>query len=139
MTSMLASAVMLDSCCWIAWLAHDDGRGELLDDVVERYDGRVVVPSIVLFEIDRWLGRNPEVSDLEHHDVLARIQRETAQVIDHAVAQAAGRCSRAHGLATADALIVGAAHVARCDLVTFDSDFAGAPNVIVLPTPGQSE
>jgi predicted nucleic acid-binding protein len=64
--------------------------------------------------------------------ILRRIQREDAVPATHQIALRAGVLARAHGLATADALIAASAHVHGCSLATFDPDFAGVPGATVL-------
>lgn len=129
----MTTDVVLDSSCWIAWFDQQDARSDVLDACIERYDGRVAVPSMVLFEVDRWMRRN-DIDESGREHVLARIGRERALPMDHRCALRAAVLSRQHRLATADAMIAAAASLHDCDLVTFDPDFADVPGATVLAT-----
>jgi predicted nucleic acid-binding protein len=129
---MTASAgIVLDSSCWIAWIDTTDGRWKAVDDAVEAEQERLLVPSVVLFEIDRWLRRNAIASPTRLR-IIRRIRREDQAPVDHRIALRAGVLALAHGLATVDALIAATAEVHGCSLATFDGDFAGVPGATVL-------
>lgn len=128
---MTTRDLVLDSSCWIAWFDDLDPRGRQVDRVAAEYDGRLAVPSIVIFEVDRWMARNG-FEDRRRLSVLDRMSRERQIPIDRRVALRAGVLGRAHRLATADALIAGAASTGDCVLATFDPDFANVPGSTVL-------
>lgn len=99
--------------------------------MTERFAGRLLVPTIVLFEVDRWMRRN----DVKHEvrmSILNRMTREPSIPVDHRVAIRAGVFARTHQLATADALIAGSASIMGCALATFDLDFATIPGAVIL-------
>ena len=123
--------LVLDSSCWIAWIDTTDRRWEILDEYVEQRDADLVVPSIVLFEVDRWLRRNG-IDAPTRLSITKRLRREREAPITHQIALRAGTLARAHGLATADALIAGTASVIGSDLCSFDPDFAAVPGATVL-------
>lgn len=128
---MSESALVLDSSCWIAWIDTTDGRSHLVDDVVEAASEMLLVPPIVLFEIDRWLRRN-DIDSETRLAILKRIRREDEAPVTHQIALRAGVLARAHRLPTADALIAATASIHGCALATFDPDFAGVPGATVL-------
>ncbi|MBC7461907.1 MAG: PIN domain-containing protein [Thermoleophilia bacterium] len=134
----MSTQLVLDSSCWISWIDEYDHRSQLVDDVVASYDGALAVPAIVIFEVDRWMRRNAFPDDARRK-TLVLMSNERVIPIDAQVAIHAGVVARSHRLATADALIAGAAHIAGCDLATFDRDFIGLPGVVILPNPAQSE
>lgn len=125
--------IALDSSVWIEmW---KDGR--VRDRVEAEVRGRggdpdrVIVPATVAFETQRWLIR--EFDDEDLIDTIAgSMDRHQQVVIDARLARHAALTAITTGLAHADATILASARSRRAHLLTYDTDFAGIPDVTVL-------
>ena len=92
---------------------------------------QVIVPATAAYETQRWLIRNVDGEALIA--ALSATMDEHLHVgIDVELARRAAVVSIATGLAAADATILAAARSRQATLLTFDADFAGIPDVIVL-------
>lgn len=125
--------IAYDSSVWIdRWT--NPGLGESIDAIVRARGGdpaRIVVPATVVYETERWLIRN--VEDERLVDTLsALLDRHDHVSIDASLARAAALTSVTTGLAAADATILAATRSRHATLLTFDPDFAGIPDVVVL-------
>mgnify|MGYP003333294148 FL=1 len=110
------------------WLEHLQGtrRAALFAEPFCNLS-RIVVPSLVLFEVHRVLaGRVDE----EAADLAVGFMRKAKVVdLDPETALRASVCAREHGLATADALIYATSLQHRAELWTQDAHFRGLPGV----------
>jgi predicted nucleic acid-binding protein len=126
-------SVALDSSVWIELWKRPDAR-ERIDAAIEHHGGdvtRIVVPSTVVFETQRWLIRHVEQEHVI--DGLAALVDEHELVpVDASIARLAALTSVTTGLAHADATILAATRSRHAHLLTFDADFAGLPDVTVL-------
>ena len=121
--------ILVDTCGWIEWLA--DGR---LADRFQPYledTESLVVPTIVQFELYKWLERNS--GEEAAMKAIARTTRSTVADLDTSTALLAAEFSRDHGLSVADAVIYASARKHRADLVTSDDHFEGLAGVTYFP------
>jgi predicted nucleic acid-binding protein len=121
--------ILVDTCGWIEWLA--DGR---LADRFQPYledTESLVVPTIVQFELYKWLERNS--GEEAAMKAIARTTRSTVADLDTSTALLAAEFSRDHGLSVADAVIYASARKHQADLVTSDDHFEGLAGVTYFP------
>ncbi len=126
--------IALDSSVWIeSWF--DDAARARVGREIRRLGGdpeQVVVPVTVIYETCRWLIRH--LGDEDVIDTLmASLRQHDLVGIDDRVAQRAALTSITTGLAHADAMILAAARTRHATLLTFDTDFEGIADVVVLP------
>jgi predicted nucleic acid-binding protein len=120
---------VVDSCGWIEYLT--DGP---LADVFEPYalaPGEVVVPTLVLFEVAKWVQR--ERDETEALRIAAHLQTCQVRALDETTALLAAELSLRHRLAMADAIIYAHARNERIELVTSDAHFDGLDGVRYVP------
>ncbi len=117
--------MVMDSSVWLEQL-QGTKRAALFAEPFGNLT-RIIVPSLVLFEVHRVLaGRVGE----ETADIAIGFMRKANVVnLDAATAMRASVCAREHGLATADALIYATALQNRAELWTQDAHFRGLPGV----------
>ena len=111
--------VVVDSCGWLEWFTN----GKLADNY-EKYlvdQENMMMPTIVLYEVYKVLKR--EVG--EEKALLASGYMKNSQIIplDDSLALAAADVALQENLAMADAIIVAAAHINNCKIITSDADF----------------
>lgn len=125
--------IALDSSVWIERWRRPALAAKIDAAVIERGGDlhRIVVPATVAFETQRWLIRN--VEDERVIDALAALlDRHDRVAIDASLARLGALTSVTTGLAHADAMILAAARSRHATLLTYDSDFEGIPDVVVL-------
>ena len=115
----------LDSSFWIEYFM-DGPRAGAVEPVLAE-PSQIVVPSICLVEVGRYLALNDEPE-------LARTKMsalERAQVIplEASIASDAVRLGMEHKLAMADSIIYATARAMDATLWTLDGDFEGLPGV----------
>ena len=87
----------------------------------------VITPSIVLYEVYRWIKR--ERSEEEGLLAAAQIQKSRMIPLTVTVALTAADLGLEHDLASADAIVYATAILNEALLFTSDSDFASLPGV----------
>jgi predicted nucleic acid-binding protein len=117
---------VVDSCGWIAWLTGDT-RAEAYAPFLHGAAQAVIVPTIVLFEVVRWVAR--ERGDTAALEIAGLLGRHRVVALEAHVAVLAVRLSREHRLATADALVYAHAQALGVELATSDAAFAGLAGV----------
>jgi predicted nucleic acid-binding protein len=120
---------VIDSSAWIEWLAGSPvGRRVQAElPALEAW----VVPTIVQFELMRWLTRERSV-ELAAETVAFTTQLVVAPLDTQLATKAADFASR-HSLAMADAIIFATAVEYGADLLTCDAHFKNLPGVVYLP------
>lgn len=113
--------ILLDSSCWLEWLA-DTPRARLLEPAFERPQD-LIVPTIVIYEVTKKLRR--EAGDDVAWQALSLMQQGLVVGIDQHLAVAA----TGNGLPMADSLIYATAQQQAAELWTQDSHFKGLPGV----------
>lgn len=125
--------IAYDSSVWIErW--RRDAVGEEVDGRVRDLGGdpmRIVVPAPVVFETYRWLMRHVDDERAVAERAMA-IERHDVVPVDAWLARRAAITGIATGLAAADATILAATRARHATLLTYDSDFIGIPDVVVL-------
>ncbi len=120
---------LVDSSAWIEWLI-----GSPIGETVAEYlpeQALWLVPTVVQLELAKWLTR--ERGEGKADQVIAFTQVCSVAPLDTEIALAAAEVCRAHGLATADAIVLATARAHGADLLTCDRDFEGLPGVILIP------
>jgi predicted nucleic acid-binding protein len=119
---------LVDSSGWIEFASD----GPLADRYAEYLEvaGRILTPSIVVYEVYKRLKR--DASESVADAVLAHMGNTRIISLDDQMAIQAAETSLTHNLAMADAIVYATAQSHQAILVTSDSDFKGLPNVLYL-------
>jgi len=120
--------VLVDTSAWIEWLIGSPAGETVARRLPDQSDW--LVPTLVQLELAKWLGR--EVGEDKADQVIAFTQLCRVVPLDTEIALAAADASRAHKLATADAIVFATARARNADLVTCDAHFDGLPGVILV-------
>jgi predicted nucleic acid-binding protein len=121
--------ILVDTCGWVEWLA-DGALADTFQPYLEDAEA-LVVPTIVQFELYKWLERNR--GDEAAMKAIARTTRSRVVDLDTSTALLAAELSRDHGLSVVDAVIYASARKHKIDLVTSDDHFEGLPGVTYFP------
>jgi predicted nucleic acid-binding protein len=119
---------VVDTSVWIEWIVGSP-LGETLALELPTND-RWVVPTIVQYELSRWLAR--ETSDAAAARAIAFSKELVVAPLTTDIATKAADYAKVHGLATADAIIFATANDAGADLLTCDAHFAKLPQVVYV-------
>jgi predicted nucleic acid-binding protein len=119
---------IVDSSGWIEYVADGPLAGAFAPHL--REPGRLLTPSIVLYEVYRWLRRHRDLQTAA--ETAAAIERTRLVALDGPLTLAAADLSIQHGLALADSIIYATAHLHQATLVTSDAHFEGLPGVEYL-------
>jgi predicted nucleic acid-binding protein len=121
--------ILVDTCGWVEWLA-DGALADTFQPYLEDAEA-LVVPTIVQFELHKWLERNR--GEEAAMKAIARTTLSRAVDLDTSTALLAAELSRDLGLSVADAVIYASARKHKIDLVTSDDHFEGLPGVTYFP------
>ena len=116
---------VVDSSGWLEYLA--DGPNAHVFAAPLADPGRLLVPTISLYEVFRVVLRERGEDDAIRAAALMRQGREIA--LSPALALEAARLAHELGLAMADAVILATARASRATLWTQDADFDGFADV----------
>ena len=120
--------ILVDTSAWIEWLMASVTANRVAEHLPEQCDW--LVPTMVQLELAKWLTR--EIGEDKADQVIAFTQVCNVIDLDTEIALAAAEACRAHGLATADAIIFATARSKGAALLTCDRHFAGLPDVIFI-------
>ena len=117
--------VLVDTCGWIEWLTD----GALAEEYAPHFrePGKLLVPTIVQFELYKWTKR--ESDEALALRVIALTEQGSVVPLDTSMALLAGDLALEHGLALADAIVYATARRHETPLVTSDHHFEGLPGV----------
>ena len=123
--------MVVDTSAWIEWLTATP----LAEEIGNRLPTRdaIIVPTIVQLELAKWATRErgDDVSD----EIIAYTMKCHVVDLDISSALIAADICRRHGLATADAIVYGAALQHDAGLLTCDAHFERLPGVIYIAKP----
>ena len=117
---------VVDTSAWIEWL-RDSEVGRKVDPEIPVQEAWIV-PTIVQFELARWLVR--QVSEEAAGSTIAFSNECVVAPLDTTLALKAVEVASEHALAMADAIVYATAREAGADLLTCDAHFASLPGVI---------
>ena len=122
--------VLVDTCGWIEWLAD----GPLVDRFLPYLEApeTLVVPTIVQFELYKWLDRNQ--GEQAAMKAIARTTRSLVVDLDMSVALLAAELSRDHRLSVADAVIYAITQMTRSGMTCSPGDTETSPFPPKTPT-----
>lgn len=122
--------VLVDTCGWIEWLAD----GPLVDRFLPYLEApeTLVVPTIVQFELYKWLDRNQ--GEQAAMKAIARTTRSLVVDLDTSVALLAAELSRDHRLSVADAVIYAITQMTRSGMTCSPGDTETSPFPPKTPT-----
>ena len=116
---------VVDSSGWIEYLgggANADFFTKAISDVP-----RLVVPTICVFEVCRWMRR--ELGERRALEAMALMQQGSIIDLDATLAMSAARLSLEMKLPMADSIILATARANNATLWTQDDDFEGLDDV----------
>jgi len=117
--------VVVDSSGWIE-VFTDGPRADVFLEVLE-VEERLVVPSITIFEVFKWILR--EHSEADAIQASAVMQRGLVVQLDPTTAVAAAQLSHVLRLPMADSVILTTARQHQAMLYSMDADFQGLSDV----------
>lgn len=117
--------ILPDTCIWIEALLGTT-LGERYRPLLRGGDG-LIVPTLVQFELWKWVRRELSIEEADRAITLTRLGR-ILPVGEH-IALTAAELSLEHGLAAADAVIYACARIHDAELLTIDAHFEGLPGV----------
>ena len=126
---MTAVRVVVDSSGWIE-VFTDGPQAERFLEVLQD-EGSLVVPSITIFEVFRWILR--EHGEADAIQAVAVMQRGQVIDLDAPIAMAAAQLSHALRLPMADSIILTTARRHQARLYSMDADFQGLDDVELVP------
>ncbi len=116
---------VVDSSGWIEFLgggANADFFAKAVSDAP-----RLVVPTICVFEVCRWMRR--ELGERRALDAMALMQQGSIIDLDATLAMSAARLSLELKLPMADSIVLATARASEATLWTQDHDFEGIDDV----------
>ena len=116
---------VVDSSGWIEYLgggANADFFARAVSDAP-----RLVVPTICVFEVCRWMRR--ELGERRALDAMALMQQGSMVDLDATLAMSAARLSLELKLPRADSIVLATARASEATLWTQDDDFEGLDDV----------
>jgi predicted nucleic acid-binding protein len=116
---------VVDSSGWIEFLgggANADFFARAVSDAP-----RLVVPTICVFEVCRWMRR--ELGERRALDAMALMQQGSMVDLDATLAMSAARLSLELKLPMADSIVLATARASEATLWTQDDDFEGLDDV----------
>ena len=116
---------VVDSSGWIEYLgggANADFFARAVSDAP-----RLVVPTICVFEVCRWMRR--ELGERRALDAMALMQQGSMVDLDATLAMSAARLSLELKLPMADSIVLATARASEATLWTQDDDFEGLDDV----------
>ncbi len=122
---MRSPRVVVDSSGWIE-VFTDGPRADVFLEVLE-VEERLVVPSITIFEVFKWILR--EHSEADAIQASAVMQRGLVVQLDPTTAVAAAQLSHVLRLPMADSVILTTARQHQARLYSMDADFQGLSDV----------
>ena len=114
---------VVDTSAWIEWILGSETRESVANELPP--DDPWVVPTIVQYELARWLTR--EMSAAVAASTIAFSTELVVRFLDTEVATKAVDYVNRYGLAMADSIIYATAIDTGADLLTCDAHFAELP------------
>lgn len=119
---------LVDTCGWIEWLTSAPLAVRFAPHLKDAQ--RLVVPTVVQYELYRWICRErDEALGLE---IIGLTQQGRVVPLTTPLALLAADLAAEHKLAFADAVVYATARQENCEVVTSDRHFAHLPGVIFL-------
>lgn len=110
---------LVDTCGWIEWLTDGKLSGSFAR-YLQHLD-KLIVPSIIQFELYKWAAR--EQGEETALEVIGLTEQAHVVALDTKLALSAADVARQHGLVMADAIIYVTSQVSKAQLITCDSHF----------------
>jgi predicted nucleic acid-binding protein len=117
---------VVDTSAWIEWILGSETGENVAAELPP--DDQWVVPTIVQYELARWLTR--EMSAAVAASTIAFSTELVVRFLDTEVATKAVDYANRYGLAMADSIIYATAIDTGSDLLTCDAHFAELPQVV---------
>lgn len=119
---------LLDTCAWIEWLIGGKSAN-ILDDYF-KIPQKLLVPTILQFELYRWVAR--EKDDNSAVEIIALTEQGIVVPLNTETALTAADVAKAHKLAMADAIIYATATLHQAKLITLDKHFSQLADVTYI-------
>ena len=119
---------LVDTCGWIEWLT--EGKLAQSFEPYLKDPEKLIVPSIVQYELYRWLYRTH--GEVKACEVIAVTEQGHVVPLDTSVALSAASVSSEFKLAMADAIVFATALKHQVSVVTCDAHFQSLPHVKYL-------
>jgi len=126
---------VVDSSGWIEYFVGGP-NSDRFEQAIENSE-ELVVPSISLTEVYRWVMR--EASEADALAVAATMKQGKVVPLDERLAIIAAETSHRHKLPLADGIIYATARESSADLITLEADLEGLPGVIYVRHPDRED
>lgn len=124
----MSTVAVVDSSVWVEILSVG-ARAKACARELENF-GRLVVPTVVLFEVYKKLALSS--SEDQALSAIANLSQYEVQDMTREVALTAADLAMTHDLAMADSIVLAHAVLAHGVLLTRDNDFANLPNARIV-------
>lgn len=119
---------VVDTSAWIEWLIDSKTAGKFAAEIPRR--DAFIVPTIVQFELQKWLDR--EASAQRAEEVIALTSKCVVIPLGTTISIRAAIISTQYKLSATDAIIYATAQQHGADVLTCDAHFEGLPGVIYI-------
>ena len=124
-----STLAVVDSSAWIEYVTGGP-NADFFAEPIEN-PGRLIVPSITIHEVFRWVMRQRREDDALQ--TAALMMQGRVVELDAAMAILSARLGLQHKLPLADSIVLASAHAYDAILWTQDADFAGIAGIQFRP------
>lgn len=116
---------LVDTCGWVEWLT--DGKLASLFKPYLKNPGRLIVPTLVQYELYKWISREKDAATAL--EVIGLTEQSQIEPLDTSLALSAANIAEQYKLAMADAIIYATTLKNKARLITSDQHFMLLPEV----------
>ena len=116
---------LVDTCGWIEWLT--DGKLAPLFEPYLKHPSKLIVPTLVQYELYKWVCREKSVSFAL--EIMGITENSEVIPLDTSLALYAADVSKEYTLSMADAIVYATSKNNNALLITSDKHFKNIPNI----------
>ena len=121
---------LVDTCGWIEYMANASLANKFAPYL--KHLNKLVIPTIVQFELYRWICREKDES--EALNIIGLTEQCEVIPLNTSIALYAADLAKLHGLAMADAIVYATGMQYQAKIVTCDAHFVDFPQVEYFST-----
>lgn len=123
--------MVFDSCVWIEWFTDGPNADAYTDAFADL--GQIVVPTIVVHEVTKWIRKHRREEDVDR--AMALMLQGQVRPMDEVIAEQSSALAVGLQLPSADAIVLAHARVERVELLTQDQHFKDLDGVRYVEPP----